>query len=448
MWAGAAWNQWALQPATYQNVPHEQIDWAALAKQWIQMQQRNQNEPPVAPPPPPPPPPPLLENPQNGNPESQSCELPLVHLPPPGHVPIPAVEGNEDSGPVAPPGATIFTPDDGLRDLKVLGFREDTLMVSKKAEKEQLLINSILQLFTAIFTPDDGLRDLKVLGFREDTLMVSKKAEKDPNFVQGDMMGGYWEGSWGMGGWVPPPGTIQNSTPGKETFEYGHMASTPTIPPQTYDYNHTSDQYSYNQMFTNDNQYEQYWPQVGPNTNIVSAPFLKRNKIAPPGEHSPRSEEEIPQLDAVKRKQLPAWIREGLEKMERERQRKLEKEKADKEQIERFKTVDSSQEKISGDDKSLSSVDETPIKSKFESESEDETESIKEDKESSPQVIVPSPEVVNKTEEEKQQELMLRVRRMLTEILLDVTTDQILNVAKEVHQKALSKGRIIMDVTF
>lgn len=376
MWAGAAWNQWALQPATYQNVPHEQIDWAALAKQWIQMQQRNQQtDPHVAPPPPPPPPlpPPLLETPQNGNPESQSCELPLVHLPPPGHAPISVVEGNEDSGPVVPPGANT-------------------------------------------------------------------------NFVQGDMMGGYWEGSWGMGGWVPPPGTVQNATPGKETFEYGHITSNPTIAPQTYDYNHSSDQYNYNQMFTNDNQYDQFWPQVGPNANIVSAPFLKRNKIAPPGEHSPRSEEEMPpldinNLDAVKRKQLPAWIREGLEKMERERQRKLEKEKADKEQIEKFNTVDASQEKTSGDEKSLSSVDEIPIKSKFESESEDEIESIKEEKESSPQVIVvPSPEIVNKTEEEKQQELMLRVRRMLTEILLDVTTDQMLNVAKEVHQKALSKA--------
>ena len=31
--------------------------------------------------------------------------------------------------------------------------------------------------------------------------------------------------------------------------------------------------------------------------------------------------------DAAKRRQLPAWIREGLEKMEREKQRELEKER-------------------------------------------------------------------------------------------------------------------------
>jgi len=30
--------------------------------------------------------------------------------------------------------------------------------------------------------------------------------------------------------------------------------------------------------------------------------------------------------DAAKRKQLPAWIREGLEKMEREKRRKMEQE--------------------------------------------------------------------------------------------------------------------------
>jgi len=32
-------------------------------------------------------------------------------------------------------------------------------------------------------------------------------------------------------------------------------------------------------------------------------------------------------VDAAKRRQLPAWIREGLEKMEREKQRQLERER-------------------------------------------------------------------------------------------------------------------------
>ena len=38
--------------------------------------------------------------------------------------------------------------------------------------------------------------------------------------------------------------------------------------------------------------------------------------------------------DAAKRRSLPAWIREGLEKMEREKQRKLDKEKKEKEKEE------------------------------------------------------------------------------------------------------------------
>lgn len=36
-------------------------------------------------------------------------------------------------------------------------------------------------------------------------------------------------------------------------------------------------------------------------------------------------------LDAAKRKTLPGWIREGLEKMEREKMRKLEREKEETE---------------------------------------------------------------------------------------------------------------------
>lgn len=39
-------------------------------------------------------------------------------------------------------------------------------------------------------------------------------------------------------------------------------------------------------------------------------------------------------LDAVKRRTLPAWIREGLEKMDREKQKKVERERMEKERAE------------------------------------------------------------------------------------------------------------------
>ena len=42
----------------------------------------------------------------------------------------------------------------------------------------------------------------------------------------------------------------------------------------------------------------------------------------------------VKKIDAAKRKILPAWIREGLEKMENEKQRRLQKEKMDKEKQE------------------------------------------------------------------------------------------------------------------
>lgn len=38
-------------------------------------------------------------------------------------------------------------------------------------------------------------------------------------------------------------------------------------------------------------------------------------------------------VDAVKKKQLPAWIREGLNKMEREKQKKLERERLMQERL-------------------------------------------------------------------------------------------------------------------
>lgn len=49
------YNQWPLNPAAYQNTPNEQIDWAALAQQWIIMKEAGPPVPdqiPVAPPPP------------------------------------------------------------------------------------------------------------------------------------------------------------------------------------------------------------------------------------------------------------------------------------------------------------------------------------------------------------------------------------------------------------
>lgn len=69
------------------------VDWAALAKQWIQMQQ---NQPPdtSAPPVLPPVPPPSVTAP------------PMLHPPPPGHGPL----GPDDFPPEVPVSAPLLKP--------------------------------------------------------------------------------------------------------------------------------------------------------------------------------------------------------------------------------------------------------------------------------------------------------------------------------------------------
>lgn len=55
--------QWALNPSAYQNVSNDQVDWAALAQQWIQMKESCPATP--VPPTPPAPPPPIISVPGN-----------------------------------------------------------------------------------------------------------------------------------------------------------------------------------------------------------------------------------------------------------------------------------------------------------------------------------------------------------------------------------------------
>lgn len=57
-----------------------------------------------------------------------------------------------------------------------------------------------------------------------------------------------------------------------------------------------------------------------------------------------------PSPDAVKRRTLPAWIREGLEKRDRENQKKLERERMEKERAEMSKDDDKAHEVDEGGD--------------------------------------------------------------------------------------------------
>lgn len=49
--------------------------------------------------------------------------------------------------------------------------------------------------------------------------------------------------------------------------------------------------------------------------------------------HDSPSKAILTTTDALKRRSLPAWIREGLEKMEREKQKQMERERQEQERV-------------------------------------------------------------------------------------------------------------------
>ncbi|KAG8212729.1 hypothetical protein J437_LFUL019659, partial [Ladona fulva] len=222
-----------------------------------------------------------------------------------------------------------------------------------------------------------------------------------------------------------------------------------------------------------------------------------------PSEHSDEEDEQSggTVLDAAKRRQLPAWIREGLEKMEREKMKQLERERMMKEREAAAKKLkdqehlNASQLNEKEDGILASNLGTIPKRSKFESDSEDEEDGNPEETNersmewragvgplkrrkrsrfqdaSSPGSTSPheaasgvksgvghpngrrkisesledeadrgrSPPPTLMSREEIMQETMLKVRRLLTEVLLEVTNEEMYLVAKEVLSKAKSK---------
>lgn len=81
-------------------------------------------------------------------------------------------------------------------------------------------------------------------------------------------------------------------------------------------------------------------------------------------------------IDSNKQRQLPAWIREGLEKMEREKSKKLEKEKEDRDRYEFLKREENDDEDTNQSDKDDDG--EAQMKSYY--ASDDESDDDSEDK--------------------------------------------------------------------
>ncbi|XP_014468916.1 PREDICTED: arginine/serine-rich protein PNISR-like isoform X2 [Dinoponera quadriceps] len=392
--------QWALNPSAYQNMSNDQVDWAALAQQWIKMKETIV---------PPAPPPPAINTMCAGN--DGSGEAPMD------------MDTKDDDVPPAPPAPNI-----------------------------------------------------------------SGSAWNQWN--QWDNWNSSTSGSWEWGG-VPPPGV----TVGPDGKPIGLPAvpvvppapaistttdfNTPPPAPSMYSYNSVSPAQSYNQV-TN-----AYWSGEPPNTVPPQPPgFMKGIRHMSRASHmrgidparcrddreKTPEEDTTTTIDAAKRRQLPAWLREGLEKMEKEKQKAVEKERLEilrKQELEARKqaedearaVLDPSKSKFDSDSEkeaeqdfdtgsargqqSEKSYDRTPDivlrprKSRF--RDADSPESHTAADESPTAVASTPPSVPKRSREEIMQDIMLMVRRSLTEILLEVTNEEIGVVCREVWSHARTK---------
>ncbi|KAJ9592656.1 hypothetical protein L9F63_015671, partial [Diploptera punctata] len=408
MWSGdPQYSQWALNPSAYQNVAHEEVDWAALAQQWIQMKET----------------------------------LPSDQVPP---APPPPPIGEKGSG-------------EKKKDSDVEGGEAPMDMDTKEEHDNSNSSNA-----------QSG--DANSWG-------------SWPNWQQ-------WGWNWGStGGMVPPGGVPPPNQPlgsGKGSSSTGTMAVPPygyphnsqaynTTGTGVYDYNHAGGSEHYSQVMASS-----YWTSGGPAdaSGVTPGSAAGVSSLMRPNRHdwrrnnrshdrmrtSEKSDDEedtTTVLDAAKRRQLPAWIREGLEKMEREKQKKIDRERQLKEREAYLQKKREEEENAMNEFEKNSGQPMIPKKSKFESDSEESARgdsptpsqsSLKrksrfrnaDSPNSSPRqpaIRYPStePEPV-KSREEQMEERMLKVRRTLTEILLEVTTEEMESIAHEVLQRAKAKA--------
>ncbi|CAI6356006.1 unnamed protein product [Macrosiphum euphorbiae] len=141
-------------------------------------------------------------------------------------------------------------------------------------------------------------------------------------------------------------------------------------------------------------------------------------------------------MDAAKRKQLPAWIREGLEKMEREKRRKMEQEQSFSEPDYSSFTIENVTQELPNSpinfDQETEMVDDDdiePVSSDYINDTEPrKTEFVNND---------PSPLIPHKTKAQIWEDTMLSLRKILTKLLMDVTNDMMLNIVKDVLKSTL-----------
>nr|XP_022908314.1 arginine/serine-rich protein PNISR-like isoform X3 [Onthophagus taurus] len=319
-----SYNQWALNPSAYQNMAKEQVDWAALAQQWIIMKEAG---------------PPVPEPPQ-------------------------------------------ITPQQGVKPIKKdIEGGEAPMDVENENEEIQSQWN-------------DGTGS-------GDSWKWQSQQQPPWN----------WEANWNN------PGS-SNNTP-----------KPPLLPtPSNFNqYNSNVDNSSDNSNYgynTTSNYQSGYWTSSGGAKVIkphnkryskVNVPTTVANTSVPPPK--------VVNLDAAKRKQLPAWIREGLEKMERDKLKQLDREREKQEKAEneaKRKLYEKNALEILKD-----TVKEQQVKSRFDSGSDESEEDIE------GRSLTPEIQTTSQPQRLTQEEMMVWVRRTMTDILLKVTNREIQTICKE-----------------
>ncbi|KAF5280233.1 hypothetical protein FQA39_LY18093 [Lamprigera yunnana] len=325
------YNPWPLNPAAYQNTPNDQIDWAALAQQWIIM---------------------------------------------------------KEAGPPVPEQLTAPPPPKIQKTKKDNSFEGGEAPMEVENERDEEL-------------PPPNWNE-------------NNSTEPSWNWNQQQTWG--WSNTWPTPSAVPPPAP---STP-----------KPPLLPtPSTYNQYSTSNETSNNYGGTSSEYSGGYWTANNSKIKPHNKRYSKVN-VSPRSTIPPTPPVDPVMLDATKRKQLPAWIREGLEKMERDKQKQLEKEREKQEKQE------VSEKSVLNEKEALEIIKSTVKereRSKFDSDDEDSAEeiSIKESEQLSPDVGTLL----------TQEELMLKMRRTMTEVLLKVTNQEIRAVCKEEFQRYLRKRK-------
>ncbi|XP_023020972.2 uncharacterized protein isoform X4 [Leptinotarsa decemlineata] len=340
--------QWALNPASYQNMPNEQVDWAALAQQWIIMKE-------AGPPPIPGEQPPVVNKKfkeRHGGGEAD-MEVENEREAPPAPVWSP-------SEPPPPPGAEPWNWNSQTQN-----WNWNNAWIPPSAVPPPPSITSIKP--PLLPTPNNAY-----------------SAPPESSSDNAVPFGGYHSGS--------------NKEYNNSTFWSGSSSSHKHIKPHNKRYS---------------------------KVNVPVRATVPLPSNIPPQETAP-STPPTPSLDAAKRKQLPAWIREGLEKMEKDKLKQMEKEKQKQEREEFMeKNRQNNKETI----EILKSTMKERQRSRFDSDGENSEEESKVHKKEA------SPDPVPLTSEE----LILKVRRTMTEILLNVTNHQIEAICKEELQRFTKK---------